>query len=238
LENSKQHLQQIQCYHAIAMPLGFILVGGASRRMRRDKALLPWYHRPVYAHLAGELAPFCSTVSLVGKQRREFEGYRVLTDFLPDMGPLGGIASALSEPGDSWRLVVSCDLPLVSAQIVEELLVHAAASPARDADIVVPESADGRMQPLCALWHLRVGEPLRRLLVAVQRDPAGDHRRLSVLRFLETLQVFRFRPTKPDMLRNVNTMRDYLAALGGHPSVEDPGREPRDSAKPPHSSAK
>jgi molybdopterin-guanine dinucleotide biosynthesis protein A len=220
------------------MPLGFILVGGASRRMRRDKALLSWYQRPLYAHLAGELAPFCSAVALVGKPRREFEGCKVLTDFIPGMGPLGGIASALSEPGDPWRLVVSCDLPLVNAAILEELVAHAAAGPARDADVVVPESADGRLQPLCALWHERVGEPLRRLLVAVQDDPARDHRRLSVHRFMETLQVFRCRPANPDWLRNVNTMRDYLAALGGHSSVEDPGPEPPDSANPPHSSAK
>lgn len=220
------------------MPLGFILVGGASRRMRRDKALLSWYQRPLYAQLASELAPFCSTVALVGKPRQEFEGCKVLTDFLPGMGPLGGIASALSESGDPWRLVVSCDLPLINAEILKELLGHAATGLARDADVVVPETVDGRLQPLCALWHERVGQPLRRLLVAVQEDPAGDHRRLSVLRFVETLQVSRFRPANPDWLRNVNTMRDYLAALGGHPSVEELERELADSAKPPHSSAK
>lgn len=155
------------------MPLGYILVGGASRRMRREKALLCWYQQPLYAHLAGELAPYCEAVSLVGKQRGEFEGYRVLADFLPGMGPLGGIASALSDPGDRWRLVVSCDLPLVNATILEELLAQTATSLAQGADLLVPESADGQLQPLCALWNQSAGERLRRLLTGIQESPPG-----------------------------------------------------------------
>jgi molybdopterin-guanine dinucleotide biosynthesis protein A len=154
------------------------------------------------------------------------------------MGPLGGIASALAEPGEPWRLVLSCDLALVDAEILEELTARAASLETSNADLVAPEAADGRLQPLCGLWRQRVGPALARHLQTMQEDPGGDHRRLSVWRFTQTLHTASFRPANPEKLRNINTMRDYLAALGGHPLLDGRNQAIPDSAKRTHGGAK
>ncbi|MCL4783546.1 MAG: molybdenum cofactor guanylyltransferase [Bryobacterales bacterium] len=220
---SQAHLLQLQCYHAIGMPLGYVLVGGKSTRMRRDKALLPWYHRRLFEHLVGLLRPHCGDVALLGADRPEFQGYRVIADAFPEMGPLAGILSALREPGEDWRLLLSCDTPLVDDAPIRELVAAA-----RDAigtnvgnvDIVLPQSPDGRLQPLCALWHRRVGVLLENHLGRIAVNPQSPRSQLAVQRFAHSLNLLPFHFHNVESVRNINTMRDYLAALAQRRSPE------------------
>ncbi|MDZ7638284.1 MAG: molybdenum cofactor guanylyltransferase [Bryobacterales bacterium] len=209
------------------MPLGYVLVGGASTRMRRDKALLSWYQGPLFAHLCDVLRPFCGEARLLGQDRPEFQGHRVLPDAFPGTGPLGGLASALREAGPEWRLVVSCDAPLVNAALLEELIATAEEQGAALPDAIIPETPDGRLQPLCALWHRRVSATLDRHLESIVREAVAPRSMLSVHRFVETLHVCRFSPSNPGALRNINSMRNYLAALAGR-------AEPESSSHVPH----
>lgn len=217
---SQVHLLQLECYHAIGMSLGYVLAGGKSTRMRRDKALLPWYHRHLFVHLIEVLRPHCDGVALLGENRPEFGGYRVLADAFPAMGPLGGILSALREPGPDWRLVVSCDTPFVDDALIDDLVARARAASGEAVDLVVPETPDGRLQPLCALWHQRVSVPLGAHLERLTRDPQSPRYQLGVQRFADSLKLLRFSPANADSLRNINTMREYLAALADRAILE------------------
>lgn len=202
------------------MPLGYVLVGGKSTRMRRDKALLPWYHRRLFEHLAGLLQPHCGNVALLGADRPEFSGYRVLADAFPEMGPLGGILSALREPGEEWRLVLSCDTPLVGDALIQDLVASARGIAGSDVDIVLPETPDGGLQPLCALWHRRVGVLLEEHLQRIASGPQPPRSQLGVQRFVHSLQMLRIHSDNAGSPRNINTMRDYLAALAGRADPE------------------
>ncbi|MCZ2156716.1 MAG: molybdenum cofactor guanylyltransferase [Bryobacterales bacterium] len=197
---------------------GYVLVGGKSTRMRRDKALLPWYQQPLFAHLRDVLIPQCSQVTLLGSERGEFGTCRVLPDAYPEMGPLGGILSALKDPGENWRLVISCDTPLVSGELVSELIAEGGVGAAERADVVLPETPDGRLQPLCALWNPRIAARLESHLGRLASAPGFPRSELSVQRFIRSLSYRKFSPRNPGELQNVNTMRDYLALLGGHGS--------------------
>ncbi len=85
---------------------GFILAGGASSRMGRDKGLLDFSGVPLILHTARLLEPLVAEVTVVGSPARYASlGLRVVADAdltqvhdKPEkigMGPLAGIATAL-----------------------------------------------------------------------------------------------------------------------------------------------
>src|SRR5437773_12522 len=106
-----------------AEPLsGAILVGGQSRRMGTDKALLEFEGEPLVVRLARSLAAVCDEVLLVGGDPARFAGLllsvRCVPDGAQDAGPLGGILGALQAARHDACLVVGCDMPFVTAEIV------------------------------------------------------------------------------------------------------------------------
>src|ERR1700690_1848525 len=91
-------------YHQIA---GFILAGGASSRMGRDKGLLDFGGVPLILHTARLLESLVAEVTVVGSPHRYAAlGLRAIADEddgqaqdgpqKPGCGPLAGIAAALA----------------------------------------------------------------------------------------------------------------------------------------------
>jgi molybdenum cofactor guanylyltransferase len=75
---------------------GFVLVGGDSSRMGRDKALLPLKSGLLIDEVAGKVADACGTAALIGEpERYRHLGIDCLADLRPRMGPLAGIETAL-----------------------------------------------------------------------------------------------------------------------------------------------
>src|SRR5438034_10204249 len=85
---------------------GFILAGGKSERMGRDKALLNWHGRTLLAHMVGLLATGAGEVLVLGRER--------LPDCISGRGPLSGIASALEMTGTAANLDFAVDLPFLT----------------------------------------------------------------------------------------------------------------------------
>jgi molybdopterin-guanine dinucleotide biosynthesis protein A len=132
---------------------GFVLVGGASKRMGRDKALLPWGGATLVEHVAGQVREAAGSVTLVGRPERYLAlPFPCIPDLRDDAGPLAGIEAALVASSAEWNLVVACDMPSVTAGMLSGLLERAAAG---DADCLVPVTASGRAEPLCAVYHRR-----------------------------------------------------------------------------------
>src|SRR5215831_11267615 len=85
---------------------GFILAGGTSRRMGRDKALLDWHGRPLLTHMIDLLQAGADQVEVVGRDP--------LPDRQPGLGPLSGIATALKISSTDANLIVAVDIPLLT----------------------------------------------------------------------------------------------------------------------------
>ena len=107
-----------------------ILVGGRSRRMGKDKALLPFpgkEHTTFVEHLATMLTKLCDEVLLVARDPTSATEYtlpavRVVTDKVPDYGPLMGLYSGLSAMQAERALVVAVDMPFLQPELVSFLL--------------------------------------------------------------------------------------------------------------------
>jgi len=81
-------------------------------------------------------------------------GATVVEDRWPGEGPLGGIVTALLhtqnyQPARAWNLILSCDMPFLTADWVRFLAKRAAKSAAQ---VVLPHSSQGP-EPLCAAWR-------------------------------------------------------------------------------------
>jgi molybdenum cofactor guanylyltransferase len=129
---------------------GFVLAGGRSSRMGRDKALLEWQGIPLALRAAETLRPFVSEVKLLGPSSRFAHlGIPVIEDEPAVAGPLAGLCAALEHSRFDWNLFLACDLPLVTPQLIEIIVRKANLCTAQ---AVVPQTGEAR-QPLCAAYH-------------------------------------------------------------------------------------
>src|SRR4051794_29746890 len=115
--------------------------------MGQDKALLTFHGQRLAEAVAREVEQAAGNVTLVGHV-----ALQGIPDRYPGQGPLGGILTALHHTSSDWNLIVACDMPRVSAGFLKHLLAEAART---GAPILLPYGADGRAEPLCAVYHRR-----------------------------------------------------------------------------------
>jgi molybdenum cofactor guanylyltransferase len=178
---------------------GFILAGGRSTRMGRDKALLDWHGTPLLAHMTALLQHATDNVQVVGRDH--------FPDRLRGLGPLSGIETALTVTSTDNNLIVAVDLPLLTRNFL----------------IFLRQAAEHSKCPLLAC-KIRSHFPLclaihRRLLPDIQRRLSeGD---LSIRGLIEASDaeiisesLLRQRGFEPAIFRNLNTPEDYANLQG------------------------
>ena len=184
---------------------GFVLAGGASRRMGRDKAQILWGKGTLLTHAIENLRRVASGVFVVGASSDNL-AVPVLADKFLGVGPLAGIQTALSNSSTDWNLIIAVDLPLVTAEILK-WITNFRAGASRTA--IVPR-VKARLQPLCAIYH-------RDVLPEV--DAALGKEQSSIRRLLERLSTRIIEEDEliangfaPEMFLNVNTPEDLKRA--------------------------
>lgn len=179
---------------------GFILTGGRSSRMGRDKALFPWRGSTVVEHLSVMVASVAGSSTLVGHPERYLHlGLAALADLRPGCGPLSGIETALASTAAEWNLVVSCDIPQVTGDLLGALFDRAECA---GKAVTLIRDGDHLLQPLCAVYN-------RRCLAAVRA--ALDRNDLRLARVINDLHAEYFDVAAP--FPNVNTPEDWSTAL-------------------------
>jgi molybdopterin-guanine dinucleotide biosynthesis protein A len=174
----------------------FILAGGQSRRMGTDKSQLRIQDQTFTERITDTLLQVTDSVTVVDAGR----------DIYPGWGALGGLHAALANSTSEWAIVVACDLPFVTAELFQYLCSLRAHH-----DAVAPLQADGRAQPLAALY--RIDPCLRR---ATELIEAGRRRPLDLLELVNTRWVpfteLRNLDQAEKFFVNINTPDDYDAA--------------------------
>ena len=182
---------------------GFILAGGRSGRLGRDKAFLRYCGSPLIEVARRCLESLGLPVTIVADSRERFRtlGLPVLVDRVSGAGPLGAVFTALAASQSRDNYFIPCDTPLVPPRLYRVL-----AGAGCDFDVVVPRDAAGGLHPLCAYYSRTAVDPIRRLL------EAGARRVDSVLE-AEDLRVHVLSAAEwnlPDEgFLNVNTPADW-----------------------------
>jgi molybdopterin-guanine dinucleotide biosynthesis protein A len=175
---------------------GLLLSGGASQRMRQDKAALPYRGEPqlLRAWRLLERVTERSFLSVRDDQRDDplRAGLPQIVDSYDPIGPAAGILSAQDRFPEAAWLVVACDLPLLDEHTLQQLV---------DArDVLVDATTftsrhDGLPEPLCAIW-----EPSSHALLK-QRYDDGSYCPRKALIQSRIAQL----PAPGEALDNVNT---------------------------------
>jgi len=132
---------------------GFVLAGGASRRMGCDKARLPLGDERLVDRQVRLLRALCRNVAIVGPlDRFAAAGTQVYEDEIPGQGPLGGIQAGLRQARTEFSLFLACDMPCMEERFLRYLCRQAFCSPALTT--LAPPSDRGRY-PLCAVLRRR-----------------------------------------------------------------------------------
>jgi len=128
-----------------------VQAGGESRRMGRDKALMPFLERPLIQRVIDRLSPIADEVIVTtnNPDSYRFLGIPLFPDLKPGHGALGGLYTALSVATHPVVAVVACDMPFTSAALLEsgsKLLIG------EGVDVVIPDSGNG-LEPLHAVYR-------------------------------------------------------------------------------------
>lgn len=182
----------------------FILAGGESSRMGREKALLELDGMPLIVRAARLVEAVAGPATVIGDAAAfRSLGLRTIGDDWPGAGPLGGIATALRASNATWSLVIACDLPYLTKQWLEFVVGRALAS---QGDAVLPMNALGA-EPLCALYHERAGPTIEEALNRGTRKVTDALRDLSV----ETIEPAEWKAFDSEglLFKNMNSPADY-----------------------------
>ncbi len=125
---------------------GAVLVGGASTRMGSDKAQRSFAGMPAATRTSRLLAAHFEDVLLVGGDPPADAVGRRVADVEGPRCALRGIVAALDAARAERVLVVATDLPLLTPALLLALVAWPMAG------VVLPRSAEGHLEPLCAIW--------------------------------------------------------------------------------------
>lgn len=96
----------------------FILTGGLSARMGRDKARLRLGGKTLVQWIRGRVATLGVPVRCIRR------------DLVPRCGPLGGVYTGLARCRTARAVFLSCDMPMVDARLLRRLRRLAGEAPA------------------------------------------------------------------------------------------------------------
>jgi molybdopterin-guanine dinucleotide biosynthesis protein A len=127
----------------------FILAGGKSSRMGRDKAFVELEGRTLLSRALEIARSVTPNVSIVGDPAKFAAHAPVIEDIFPNCGPLGGIHAALRSSSTDLNLVLAVDVPFFPTALLEYLIERAREN---NAIVTVAQTA-GRYQPLSAIYR-------------------------------------------------------------------------------------
>ncbi len=187
---------------------GLLLAGGRSTRMGRDKASMVLGADGLNQAQRGiqALARVCEKTFLSLREGQTApagcEGIETVRDKPGLGGPLAGILAAFDrEPNAAW-LVMACDLPFVTPEVLINLVS------ARREDLAFrayASSSDGLPEPLCAIY-----EPAAREIL--QSHAAKNHLCPRHILIEEKAPLLELPQTHREALENMNSPEDIAAA--------------------------
>ncbi|HEY6304990.1 MAG TPA: molybdenum cofactor guanylyltransferase [Candidatus Angelobacter sp.] len=127
---------------------GFVLAGGKSTRMGRNKAELSLHGRTLLETALEAAREVTGEVYILGSPDLYGGWAPAIADVFPGCGPLGGIHAALKRTKTEFNLIIAVDTPFLSGGLLRYVTERALAARAM---VTAPE-VNAYPQPLCAVY--------------------------------------------------------------------------------------
>jgi len=184
-----------------------VQAGGKSSRMGEDKALIRLAGIPLIERVLARIDGLADAI-LITTNRPETLAHlnlRMVGDEIPGAGALHGLQTALNAARGEVVLILSCDTPFVSRELLEHLLNRA-----HEADVIVPKN-DDNYEPLQAVYNrARCLPAVKAAIISGERRMVSFYPQVHVLPIEESA----FSKLDPSGLSffNVNTAEDLERA--------------------------
>lgn len=189
---------------AVADLTAFVLAGGKSTRMGTDKAFIVLNGSTLLARMLDLARSMTTDVRIVGQAEKFSNFAPTVEDVFPGCGPLAGIHAALRSSQTDRNLILAIDLPFLSRQFLDFLIMKSRAS---DANVTIVRTVEG-WQPLCAIYRRAFADSAEAALRQgrYRIDPLFTDASTCVIRDDDLRQ----QKLSPDLFRNLNTPEDLI----------------------------
>ncbi len=128
---------------------GILLAGGKSLRMGIEKGEIMLNGQELMKFPLKALESVCDhiMISTCNPAINNTE-HQTVCDEIPGLGPLGGIYTCLKKTGTDTNVILSYDMPFVTADLLRHLL-----SLSNEFDITAPSLANQLPEPLCSVYQ-------------------------------------------------------------------------------------
>ena len=192
-----------------------ILAGGFSSRLGRDKGLVQLSNKPLVKHVTDKTKDLVDERLVVVSSSVQAERYsnilgedaNVLIDDAGGQGPLAGAATGFERAKGKYSLLLPCDTPFVSRDILHLLLELC-----KNRNAAVPRWPNRYIEPLQAAYCTRPAlEAARNALLSGKLNLQTMVDKLQKVRYVSTLVLEQLDPRLRTFL-NVNTVLDLKKA--------------------------
>ncbi len=193
---------------------GIVLSGGRSSRMGENKALLNLGEKKVIERVVDLMKLLFSNIILITNTPDEYRFLRIpmFEDIFKYKGPIAGIHSGLSSSKTERNFVISCDVPLMTAEMIKYIVEYKTKKP------VTVCNADGFIQHLVGLYNKSVLLETEKYLINYEMKEKHNHKQhhhhCKILPLLDKVGAEIIEAEKTDVFRegiffNMNRPDDY-----------------------------
>lgn len=195
-----------------------VQAGGDSRRMGKNKALLPFHGQTLIERVISRVISISDELLVTSNQPADlvFLSYPIHVDIRKGQGALGGIYTALTVASYPAVVVVACDMPFVNAELLAwqlKLLVE------RGSEGVVPSHAAG-YEPFHAVYRRETCLPAVEKALDQGKKRADSWFEDVKLEFITQEEIQTFDPDGLAFM-NINDNQDFRRALALKPSTDE-----------------
>ncbi len=184
---------------------GIILCGGKSCRFGEDKGLCTLGGKRMIDYPLEALGGICDEIIISSNDDRYINlGYKVIPDKVKNIGPIGGIYTALLESNSDDNIIISCDMPFAGKELLQYILKQKHNS-------LIASAFEGEyVEPLCSYYHKSI-IPLVEEMIAKKRFKLtkllekANYKKIVID---ENLHFY-----KSHLFLNINTQIEYNKAV-------------------------
>ena len=185
------------------LPLyGLVLSGGHSTRMKKDKGGISYHGVSQVEYVYNLLSVHCQKtfISCRSDQQNDphINKFPIIKDEILEIGPMGGIISAMKQFPKSSFIVVACDLPLINEEVISELVDSR--NPFKVATCFVNPKKEWP-EPLCSIYEPKAYKRFFQYL---------GLNRFCPRKIIMNSNIKSINPHKKDALTNANTPEDFV----------------------------
>ncbi len=180
-----------------------ILAGGKSTRMGEDKSFVKIKEQKTMLSVQIDKLKEISNNIWLSANDDVYKnmGFPVLSDVYKDIGPMGGIYTALKAIPDFYVFFISVDLPFVTKLLINSLIQNVS----DEVDIVLP-IYEGKYEPVCAVYS-------KNCLSKIENMIANNNYKLNDLISnckIKTIDASDEIKNFPYLFKNINSPQDII----------------------------